>query len=689
MKKLLVLAAAVFCAAAAAITAGAYDLTKCTVVWDPETDVILYFDEVTDELVALEYPDGTIIDVDSAEDFWESYEEPYEPEEEENTNVDYSTLPQPYIDNVGVGETFVYISAMFDRRWAFDEIYIERRDYGKLNWSNVANASVELANSSEYEISFYDFNCESGKTYEYRFTFKSLVDGQWKIMSQLTQTATTDFDEVTPEILSAVATDNSAEITVLVDKKWYPDGCELLRYNYDSDSYTVVDTVSSLSSYDTASYKFVLKDKGLEPNKSYDYMISVFRNDTDGTKTQLCSTWTYITTDCPLSEPEMLEPEAHTDSIIFTATIDERYGADGFVVQKYNTSKKKWVNVVTDGKLSYYSWNGKYDILSAEYTAEKLKSATEYKYRIRFYKDEDGKKNYISTVTASAYTLLPAPVLTLGATKTQSKLSWTKVKNASGYEVYVKAVDPGKDDYYGWGDYYWYYGWYDSPTDGSVSAIKKYNQSYESNTLSYMDISQFKKSTTIKSGSTTSKAFKRKGNKIYVYKIRAYKTVGKKKIYSEYSNQVTTDSTEALLNGLTLKSKVTVSDYDLKLIKAAVKECVKSGMSNAEKAAAVYDYVHNIATYEYDYSKIPADSIEAILVAHRGQCYQYAVTYQAIMQYLGFNVKLCGGKTSSGGPHWWNEIEINGKLYMIDPQVGGRFLKTYDQITVYKEKVYD
>lgn len=106
----------------------------------------------------------------------------------------------------------------------------------------------------------------------------------------------------------------------------------------------------------------------------------------------------------------------------------------------------------------------------------------------------------------------------------------------------------------------------------------------------------------------------------------------------------------------------------------------------------MYNYVHNVAYYEYDINKVSLDSIKAILADHAGQCYQYAVTYQAMMKYLGFDMKLIGGKTASGGPHWWNEMVINGTPRMFDPQVGGRFCILYEQLgsrMVTKEKTVD
>ena len=225
------------------------------------------------------------------------------------------------------------------------------------------------------------------------------------------------------------------------------------------------------------------------------------------------------------------------------------------VVQKY--SGGKWVTVEKNGSLSYY-YNGdyyydmstgdsynfsvddvenidRYDLKCASYTATDLKSMTQYKYRIRFFqKVGKNKKKYIDTVTASATTLMAAPELDLGATAKKAKLSWDKVKGADGYEVYVKVSD---DTGASSGDGYYYYdGWY-----------------YYDYGTSWFNADDYKKLKTIKSGSKTSASYDIKGNKVYTYCVRAYKASGKKKVYSEYSQIAATNSTKAILNGLTLK----------------------------------------------------------------------------------------------------------------------------------------
>lgn len=505
-----------------------------------------------------------------------------------------------------------------------------------------------------------------------------------------------DTEEVQPYIVPDIekidAKETSLAITATVTNDIKFDRWALYKKDWSNDEQVVQGT--SRYDYDDWYYGIDISVTGLTPGEEYEFQLVLYKNTVWGEE-MVGDVEFSAQTVLPMFKTRMLTPVPRQNSINFMAVIDSRSEADGFIVQKY--SDGKWVTVEKNGSLSYY-YNGdyyydmstgdsynfsvddvenidRYDLKCASYTATDLKSMTQYKYRIRFFqKVGKNKKKYIYTVTASATTLMAAPELDLGATAKKAKLSWDKVKGADGYEVYVMVSD---DTGSSSGDGYYYYdGWY-----------------YYDYGTSWFNADDYKKLKTIKGGSSTSASYNIKGNKTYTYCVRAYKGSGKKKVYSEYSQTAATNSTKAILNGLNLKQKSTgLGDYDLGLVKSALKQCVNDKMSNYEKAQAVYDYVHNVAQYEYDINKVSLDSIRAILSDHAGQCYQYAVTYQAMMKYLGFDMKLIGGKTASGGPHWWNEMVINGTPRMFDPQVGGRFCILYDQLgsrMVTKEKTVD
>lgn len=621
MKKAVAALLAVVCAAATAVEAGAYDITHCRAEWDPVTDYIFYRDLDTDEIVAVEHPDGSITDY---------YPEAYETAEEEPEPTYEETVPDPVITDP----------------WAW------------MDPQPTEDADTEEAPSTEDEWWF-----DSEEEY------------------------------ADPYIVDITAKDTSLKITAAVSSAVKFDSWALYNADWWADDELIAEGTKRFD-YSATEWGIDISLTKLIPGEEYNYRLVLYK-DSEWGRDSVGRVEFYAKTELPMFETRMLTPAARQNSIAFMAVIDSRKEADGFIVQKY--SGGKWVTVEKNGILDryhvgseyYYDYdNGvsydfslgenedqmyNYDLRSASYTASDLKSMTQYKYRIRFFKKTGkNKRKYLDTVTATATTLMAAPELDLGATAKKAKLSWDKVKGADGYEVYVNVSD---DTGSSSDRYYYYDGWY-----------------YDNGT-SWFNEKDYKKLKTIKGGSKTSASYDIKGSKVYTYCVRAYKGSGKKKIYSEYSQAVATNSTEAILNGLTLKQKSTgLGEYDLGLVKSALKQCVNDKMSNYEKARAVYDYVHNVAQYEYDISKVSLDSIKAILSDHAGQCYQYAVTYQAMMKYLGFDMKLIGGKTASGGPHWWNEMVINGAPRMFDPQVGGRFCILYEQLgsrMVTKEKTVE
>ncbi len=159
-------------------------------------------------------------------------------------------------------------------------------------------------------------------------------------------------------------------------------------------------------------------------------------------------------------------------------------GAKGYQVYVYNTKKKKYECVKT------------INTNTASYTVSKvggksLAAGTTYKVKVRAYKVVNGKKVYgsYSNVLTTA-TKTKAPTLTVKAAKKKANLSWKKVSGANGYEVYM--------------------------------STKK--------TSGYKKVTTIKKSSTVKYTKT-----KLKSNKKYYFKVRAYKTVNGKKVYSAYS----------------------------------------------------------------------------------------------------------------------------------------------------------
>ena len=130
------------------------------------------------------------------------------------------------------------------------------------------------------------------------------------------------------------------------------------------------------------------------------------------------------------------------------------------------------------------------------------------------------------------------------------------------------------------------------------------------------------------------------------------------------------------------------------------------GMTTYDKVKACYDYLINNCSYGNN--EVMMDYIDyyfygysyevrsyGMLKGKIGVCDDYSATFATMMQAIGLNCYVVGGQTSKSGGgytgHAWCEMNINGTIYVFDPQVedniakGGsikyyRFGKTYDQV---------
>lgn len=162
----------------------------------------------------------------------------------------------------------------------------------------------------------------------------------------------------------------------------------------------------------------------------------------------------------------------------------------------YNKVKVTWKNVSGASGYEVYQNNKKIaDVKGTSYTKSGLIVGSKYSYKIRAYKTASGKKLYSSyskTVSVRPSLKAAASVKVKKASLQSAKITWKKVSGASGYVVYRAEKSKGK----------------------------------------------YKTVKTITKGSAVSYTNKKLKKKKYYYRVRAYRTVGKKKVYAPYSKTV-------------------------------------------------------------------------------------------------------------------------------------------------------
>lgn len=149
----------------------------------------------------------------------------------------------------------------------------------------------------------------------------------------------------------------------------------------------------------------------------------------------------------------------------------------GYTVYKYNSKIKKYKAVKNTGKRSY--------------TDKKLKTGSTCAYKVRAYRIIDNKKVYGQYSSKTAAKPRPStPKLKMNAAKGKAVLKWSNISGATKYELY-KTTKKNEKFY-----------------KERITVRTKYTD------------------TSLKKG------------KNYYYKVRAYRTVSGKKVYSGYSNVV-------------------------------------------------------------------------------------------------------------------------------------------------------
>lgn len=101
-------------------------------------------------------------------------------------------------------------------------------------------------------------------------------------------------------------------------------------------------------------------------------------------------------------------------------------------------------------------------------------------------------------------------------------------------------------------------------------------------------------------------------------------------------------------------------EAEWKIVEEKTKDC----RTDLEKAMVVHDYLCDTILYSFSLG-VTAHDIEGAILEKKAVCEGYALAYKYYMNRLGIPCKVIGGM-GDGGPHAWNQIEINGKWYLVD-----------------------
>ena len=107
-------------------------------------------------------------------------------------------------------------------------------------------------------------------------------------------------------------------------------------------------------------------------------------------------------------------------------------------------------------------------------------------------------------------------------------------------------------------------------------------------------------------------------------------------------------------------------------------------MTRDQKLRALYNYVRDNFTYlrrplvsKGQTGWEPAYA-EEFLNLGRGNCYSFSATFCLLARELGLPAyTVVGGLGRSASPHGWVEINLDGTVYMFDPQLEWRYLHDY------------
>jgi predicted chitinase len=330
------------------------------------------------------------------------------------------------------------------------------------------NGTYVSADEKEYTI----WGLTPGVTYYFKVNAYQMVDGR--------QIDSPDSKLVSAKtVLAGVTAPKAAEagydkIKLTWTKSSEATGYEIYRSDSSTGTYSKIATI-------TNNYTVSYTNSGLITGKKYFYKIRAYR--TISGKNYYSSYSSSVNATPVLKGTTVKAASAGYNNVKVSWTVVS--GAHGYEVYRATTKTGTYSNVKTITSGSTVSYNN-----------TSLTTGKTYYYKVRAYRVISGKKVYssFSSITSAVPVLAaPSKISLSKASSTAIKVYWTKVSEASGYEIYRSTQKTG--------------------TYTNIKTITS------PSTINYTN-------TSLQKGKT------------YYYKVRAYKVVSGKKVYSSYTTIV-------------------------------------------------------------------------------------------------------------------------------------------------------
>lgn len=380
-------------------------------------------------------------------------------------NKDYSLR---YKNNTNCGVATVYIAGKgdYDPEYATKANFnivkdntnlvvrpqkVENVKINQIDYTNVTLSWEKVSDATGYKVYKYDEETKKYKYYgattnltlnisklnpktEYNFkvsAYKELGENKYEGTASDAITVTTGNPTPTDvrnlKVNAKSVTTNSLKLTW--EKLSNISGYQIYIFNYKTGIYNKLTTIT-----DPATTSYVVKK--LNPSTKYNFIIVAYKR-VEGInylgKQYSATPALQVTKVAPITATR---DETTTNAIRLTWSASPN--ATGYIIYRYNYSKKKYEKIVTTRDVTY--------------VFTKLPSATKYNFKVKAYKVDNNKTYYGAASKTIITTTKPGKATNAratGKTKTRIRIRWNRVRGATGYRVYIYDSKTKKYKYYG------------------------------------------------------------------------------------------------------------------------------------------------------------------------------------------------------------------------------------------------